>query len=408
MDGAMLDVSEAVTLWHAEDPARQIGYCPTIVRLSTGRYVAAHLVNDRPSRSEVLWTVHVYTSDDACVTWAHRTSFEMVNCQLFEAEDGLYLIGGLEDLMVARSTDGGETWSDLVPLETGQAWYAYPGSMISTGDRVYLVKDCRTEPVMAGYPVWILAPVVMSADLSADLTQRDAWAFSDALGFQQVVERYGHSALAGVPFYTPGSTGSPGRAAPQTGWGEGNLVQIHDPDHVWHDPTGRTLHIFLRASTGRTNLACLAKAVVGDDGGITVDLEHAPSGEPMLYVPLPGGHGSFQILFDAHSSLYWLISSMSTDSMRPVGRLHARHYGMPDNERRRLALHFSRNCVDWCFGGLIAVARSDGESHYGANAVIDGDDLVLLSRESDGDAVNEHNSNRITCRRVQRFRDTAY
>ncbi len=122
MDWAMLDVSEAVVLWRAEEPARQIGYCPTILRLSTDRYVAAHLVNHRPSRTDVLWTVHVYTSDDACATWEHRTSFGMVNCQLFEANGVLYLIGGLEDLEVARSTDGGQTWSDPCPLNTGHAW----------------------------------------------------------------------------------------------------------------------------------------------------------------------------------------------------------------------------------------------------------------------------------------------
>ena len=116
-----------------------------------------------------------------------------------------------------------------------------------------------------------LAPVVLSARLDADLTRPESWTYSNALGFQQVLARYGKPNLLGVPFH-PAQGKKAGPASPPIkgfGWGEGNLVQIHDPSHVWHDPSGRTFHIFLRAETGRSGLAALAKAVQSPEGAIT-------------------------------------------------------------------------------------------------------------------------------------------
>ncbi|NQU76971.1 MAG: hypothetical protein HQ546_11725 [Planctomycetes bacterium] len=198
------------------------------------------------------------------------------------------------------------------------------------------------------------------------------------------------------------------RGMGKIGWGEANLIQIRDPEHIWHDPTGHTFHILMRANTGRTNLACLAKAVESEDGQIAVSLENAPSGEPMLYVPLPGGHGSFHIAYDEGTRLYWMISSQSTDSMQRIETMHPKRYGLPDNERRRLVLHFSTNCMDWCFAGLVAAVDDMGESHYGASMIIDGDDLLILMRTADAEAQNAHNSNMITFHQVEGLRELAY
>ncbi len=60
----------------------------------------------------------------------------------------------------------------------------------------------------------------------------------------------------------------------EIGWTEANLVQIIDPEHIWFDPTGPHFHLLLRAHTGSTNLACLAKVVESpDQSELTVDLQ---------------------------------------------------------------------------------------------------------------------------------------
>ena len=193
------------------------------------------------------------------------------------------------------------------------------------------------------------------------------------------------------------------------GWGETNLIQITDPDNIWFDPAGRTFHLLMRAVSGRTNVACLARAIESEDGEtITVSLQKAPSGEPMLFLPFPGGQVSFHIVYDESTRFFWMISSQATDSMKRVEALGPKRYNMPCQERHRLALHFSRNCVDWCFAGLVAKADDVGQSHHGGNMIIDGDDLLILMRTADADAKNAHNSNLITFHTVRNFRDLVY
>ena len=43
------------------------------------------------------------------------------------------------------------------------------------------------------------------------------------------------------------------------------------------------------------------------------------------------------------------------------------------SRRERLALHFSKNCLDWCFAGLVADSGSPGQGRHYASLVIDGD-----------------------------------
>jgi hypothetical protein len=81
---------------------------------------------------------------------------------------------------------------------------------------------------------------------------------------------------------------------------------------------------------------------------------------------------------------------------------------MPPQERNLLALHFSKNAVDWCFAGLVASVDDVGQSHHGGNMLIDGDDLVILMRTADANALNAHNSNLITFHRVKDFRSLVY
>jgi len=400
---------EYVTVWIVEDPEGQIAYCPTMAVLPTGRLVGCLLIHDRRP-GETAWVNKILTSDDKGQTWTHRKDLLMTDAFPFVAGDAVYAIGGKEDLKIARSDDWGDTWTDAIPLQTGKMWYSFPGPMVEANGRIHMVKECRTDPIPDGFPVWILAPVVCSAKPTDDLTRPESWSFSNELGFQELFKRYGEPNLIGVPFYEPGvhETGKGRRHMPKLGWGEANLVQITDPDHIWYDPNGRTFHIIMRCNTGRSNIAALAKAVEQEDGSVVVDLERAPSGKPVLYIPLPGANIGFIITKDPQTNLHWLVSNQITDSMRRLDRLDPKHYGMPANERRQLALYFSRNCMDWCFAGLVATADEMGTSHYHGATVIDGDDLLLMMRTSDADATNEHNSNLITFHRLPDFRGLAY
>ncbi|MCK4298259.1 MAG: exo-alpha-sialidase, partial [Planctomycetes bacterium] len=221
-------------------------------------------------------------------------------------------------------------------------------------------------------------------------------------------EQAGRPHLIGAPFFRTGSA-APGRSMSPIGWVETNIVQFKDRNHVWHDPTGCTFHLWMRAHTGSTNLACIAKAVESEDRGrITVSLVRAPSGETMLYVPCPGGQMKFHILWDEQTKLFWLLSSQSTDSMTAPERLPQDRYGLPNNERHRLALHFSRNCMDWCFAGLVADSGSPKQGRHYASMVIDGDDLYVLSRSGDHRARDAHDGNLITFHTVRGFRDLVY
>ncbi|MEW6359529.1 MAG: sialidase family protein [Planctomycetota bacterium] len=394
--------------WRVPDPMQEIAYCPALARLPNGRLIGNILLSDRRDPTHKTNITKVFSSDDRGKTWVHRKDMAMVNGYPFAAGRSAYVIGGMYGLTISRSDDGGDTWSDPAVLAEGK-WYSVSGSVEESNGRIYLVKECFAEETSSGYAPRIHAPVVMSARLGDDLTRADAWTYSNRFSFQDALREFGDPNLIGVPFYKPGSYG-PGRTmgADGIGWSEANLVRIKAPEHIWHDPTGRTFHILMRADTGGTNLACLAKAVETEDGKIRVGLETAPSGAPMLYIPLPGGHGTMCIVYDEDTRLYWMAVAQSTDSMQRVELMPPKRYALPNNERRRLALHFSKNCMDWCFAGLVAAVEDMGQSHYGAHMVIDGADLLLLMRTSDPAAKNAHDSNLITFHKVENFRKLVY
>jgi hypothetical protein len=218
-----------------------------------------------------------------------------------------------------------------------------------------------------------------------------------------------------VPFYAQAypdravvATAPKRRTNSPLGWLETNVVQITDLNHQWFDPSGHTFHLFMRAHTAGTGYAALAKVVEQPDGSMTTQLEHAPSGKTMLFLPLPGGQMRFHVSYDAKTKLYWLLGSQATDSMTRPDRLPEERYDLPNNERHRLVLHFSKNMVDWCFAGVVAITPSPKQARHYASMDIDGDDLVILSRSGDGRAKSAHDGNLITFHRVRRFRELVY
>lgn len=413
--------NEYVVVYASPDAQRVYAYSPGLARLPSGRLVATMdqgfsrdgktleqaggIPADRSN-----WWGKVFVSDNHGRSWRQVTDMPMRHARPFVAGRSLYVLGHSDDLVIMRSDDEGESWSDPVLLTQGQKWHQAPCNVLHRGDRVYLVMERVTDPAFQGWTVSVLAPVVMSAKVTGDLTRRAAWVFSSELSFRDALSQAGRPSLVGVPFFAVGPTGGErSRTMQPIGWLETNIVQFLDPRHIWHDPTGRTYHLWMRAHTGSTNLACIAKAVESGDGaGIRVSVEKVPSGEPVLYVPCLGGHLKFHILWDEQTRLFWLLSSQATDSMTAPQKLPADRYGLPNNERHRLALHFSSNCMDWCFAGLVADSGHPRQGRHYASMVIDGDDLHVLSRSGDARAKSAHDANLITFHTVKGFRELAY
>ena len=421
--------NDFVVVNESPDPQNIYVCSPGIVRLPDGRLVVTDglrgpgvaelpgpkclFQQTQPLQSQV------FTSDDRGRTWTVRTKFGFRHARPFVAGDSTYVLGHDGDLMIMRSDDRAETWSEPARLTDGEYWHQAPSNVHYANGCVYLVMEKRVTREINSWCVGEMAPVLMRGRAGDDLTQRGSWSFATELSFREAVpgvEDDPSIDYFGVPFfdcpYPGGSMPAPGRHCAPMGWLETNVVQFTDPDHYWTDPAGRALHLWMRAHTGGTNYAAIAKVTeegpTPGTGAMTTSLEKAPSGKSMLFVPCPGGQMKFHILFDEATALFWLLGTQATDSLTRADRLPPDRYNLPNNERRRLQLHFSKNCIDWCFAGLVAVGPVEQASRHYASMAFDGDDLHILSRSGDERAKNPHDGNLTTCHTIRDFRALAY
>ncbi|MBC2595198.1 exo-alpha-sialidase [Ruficoccus amylovorans] len=390
---------------------------PSIVALDDGRLVAAYLVSKKYAKlpSEQ----HIATSDDGGKTWQLRHTDSIGQSRLFVDGDSIYSLGSGKSLRIIRSTDDGETWSAPSLIATGR-WHQSATNYIHANGNIYLPLEKRIHNDIDAWPVGDFAPVLLRGRSGTDLTRPENWTFASELAFADLIPGYRENDpdldWFGVPFYPSNypdsqlldrSSGVIRSVAPM-GWLETNVAQITDPNHYWYDPEGKTFHLLMRAHTGGTGYAALLKVVEQEDGSMLTELEKVPSGRTQLFLPLPGGQMRFHILYDEETELYWLLGSQATDSMTRADRLPAARFGTPNNERHRMVLHFSKNLVDWCFAGVVAMTDAPDQTRHYASMAVDGDDLVILSRSGDERAHSAHNGNLITFHRVKNFRDLVY
>ena len=415
-----------VTIFESPDPGRIHCYSPGICRLPSGRLVATfdlggagagELPGAKWPRGEMgwAWQGKIYSSDDAGRSWTHRADFPFMHARPFVSGDRVYVLGQAGDLTILRSDDRGETWTAPATLSKGQCWHQAPSNVHYANGCVYLAMERRTRFQVQGWYVGDMAPVLMRARLDDDLTRRENWTFASELSFYDGVDEAALNGF-GVPFYAAdpvhGVVVAPSRHCNPMGWLETNVVQFTDPAHLWHDPAGKTFHLWMRAHTGSTGYACIAKVVeLGDEpgtGAMTTLLEKAPSGKTLLYIPCPGGQMKFHVLHDEATKLFWLLSTQATDSMIRPDRMPADRFNLPNNERRRMQLHFSKNMVDWCFAGLVAAGGVEKASRHYASMAMNGADLLVLSRSGDERAKTPHDGNLITFHTVRNFRSLVY
>jgi len=427
-----------VVVGESPDAARIPVYTPSVLALPGGRLVASYEFGQGKMTAEEKKEPYTFilTSDDHGKTWQLRHKTNITHGRLFTAGGKVYLLGHHNDLRVVASPDNGETWGETVELTKGDTWHESACNVWKTRGNIYLVMEKQVGKEIKGWPGGEYGPVLMRAKETDDLTKKQSWTFSNAFAMIDHIPGYRENKLPfqyfGIPFYrqsfpnrtyvtlTPEEQAAyekagkkPSREIAQRnfapmGWLESNVVQITDPNHYWYDPTGHTFHIFMRAHTGGTGYAAVLKAVEQDDGTIKIGFEQAPSGKTMLFIPFPGGQMRFHVTYDEKTKLYWLLCTQATDSMTRADKMDPKRFNLPNNERQRMALYFSKNMIDWCFAGLVTEVKGLNESRHYAGMDIDGDDLVILSRSGDARAESAHNGNLATFHRVKNFRNLVY
>jgi len=359
----------------------------------------------------------IFVSNDRGKTWSARHDFPFCNPLLFRDGHALYLVGHTDTLQIMRSPDGGETWSkpvDLAPgVPAGDSFSQSPAGALLANGNVYMVMMKVTRFDYRGDLASVLAPVVMRAAQGVNLASAKSWVVAEPGPVFRDLMPDGARNDLGVPFFNApdadrGRDAGGGRWAHRIGWAAAHLVQITDPNHYWFDRAGRTFHLVARAAAHRSNLAALARVSEDETGALRMDLQPTPAGTRQLFLPLPGGHLKFDLLYDAPSRLFWLLSNQATDSMTRAERLPSDRYRLPADELHRLQLHFSRNLVDWCFAGYVAAGAKPRESRHSPCMAVRGADLCLLCCTGESSGRNAADASVITCHCIPAFRELAY
>ena len=317
--------------------------------------------------------IRVLLSDDRGAHWRETSArIPMMHEILFKAGESLYMIGHSRRLLITRSDDNGETWSEPAVLCAEGRWHQSCTSVDVHDSKVTLVYE---RWISDGHLWPGVGPVLMQAPVDADLTLASNWKFSELYDPDPAMEA---ARPAGLPLDEPG----------RPGLLETNVVRVVDPARPFYDSLGRSVVLLSRANAGMPDIGVMLRGRELEDGSLVIDRWPRKSGE-VLFAHIPGGHLKFHLVYDSESGLFWLLHSQS-DGL--------------SNERRRLALSYSPDLLRWTFAGLVAIGPTDHSARHYATMIIDGNDLCIVSRSGDEHARTAHDGNIVTFHRVKGFR----
>jgi hypothetical protein len=135
------------------------------------------------------------------------------------------------------------------------------------------------------------------------------------------------------------------------------------------------------------NLAAICD--LDDAGGqLTLAFSH--------YYPVPGAQNHFHILYDPVTRTHWMtcnqVTGIATQAYRGWGK-----------ERRFLMLYHSIDGLNWFPAGCLTMWRRETQAFNYCTPVIDGQDLLLVSRTAEQSG-NQHDNDKVTFHRFSDFR----
>jgi hypothetical protein len=336
---------------------------PSIAIMPDGSYVASHDYFGRGSSDD---TTIVFSSHDRGQSWRMIATIKgQWWSTLFVLHGELYLMGTSREngkVVIRRSGDGGQSWTEPVNSETGlllaQGKYSCaPGAVVVHNGRIWRAMEENLTVKMSGKHH---RAFMMSAPVNADLLNAFNWTISDS--------------IASDPAWLEGEFG---------GWLEGNAVVA---------PNGQVVDVLRAHCTTGTEKAAIVH-ISADGRTITFDPKHD-------FVEFPGGSKKFSIRFDSVSRLYWAL-------VNPVPATASSGF---DDIRNTLALASSPDLVKWTVRSIV-LHHPDVHKHayQYADWLFDADDIVAVVRTADDDSFGGahtfHDANYFTFLRVEHFRN---
>ncbi len=341
-----------VVIDQSDDPQRVYFGCPSIAVLPAGDYVATHSMFGPGTTMD---TTRVFRSSDRGATWKQLTEIKGQWWSTLLVHRGkLYIMGPNRrygQVVIRRSDDGGRTWTNPKDNKSGlliatAKHHSAPVPVVVYKGRIWRAME-DSHPGLS-WPKDFRA-FVMSAPEDADLLHAGSWTCSNRLAFD--------------PAWLEAS---------RPGWLEGNIVIA---------PDGRLVDI-LRVNDDRGDRAAIAE-ISNDGRTLSFDPETG-------FIDLPGGRTKFTIRSDPRTKRYWSLVNKQRD---------------PPAERNRLVLVSSADLRQWRVERTV-LEHSDRKHHafQYVDWLLDGPDLIAVSRTAWDGSHNFHDANYFTFHRVRDFR----
>ena len=339
-----------------------------------------------PERGKGLDSVVVCNSHDGGETWQQVAELPHDSCEpvLHVHQSRLYMIitpnrleyergtnfprGDNGRVWVAASDNAGGTWSKPELVIRSEIPYTSggQGAMVERDGHLYLTLSNRYQSLAA-----------LRCDLDKGLLEPAAWTVSE-LTTMPIPEEVTHPMLTGY---------SGMRCL------EGNVVEV----------SGRLLVIArtILNSGGTAGMGAVFEIV--DQPGESFRLEFR------LLHPIPGGQMKFHIRRDLQTGLYWMVSNQAVNPgylVEDEAWLRARASNAYATDRRWLLLWYAVDALNWIPAGWVARTRKWTQSFSYPVMLIDGEDLLILSRTAKA-SKSQHDVDCTTFHRVHDFRALA-